>query len=141
MEPEEIAMIPNQLSSVTALLVDDEAYFRRFIGKLLLNEGVATVVEARDGDEALDLFRVTKPELVILDINMPRKNGLETLQALRVLSADVTIVMLTSVADEAIVERCVREGAMAFIRKDVTADELMRELHEMLSEQRLQHTS
>ncbi len=134
-------MTPNQLSSVTALLVDDEAYFRKFIGKLLLNEGLATVVEARDGSEALDLFRVVKPELVVLDINMPRKNGMETLQALRVLSTDVPIVMLTSVADEAIVERCVHEGATGFIRKDVTAGELMRELHEMLSEQKLQHTS
>lgn len=128
-------MTPNELSSVTALLVDDEAYFRKFISRLLLNEGIGSVVEARDGGEALDLFRVARPELVVLDINMPRKNGLDTLQSLRVLAPHVPIVMLTSVADEAVVERCAMEGATAFIRKDVPADELVRELHELLLDQ------
>jgi two-component system chemotaxis response regulator CheY len=133
-------MIPNPLSSVTALLVDDEAYFRKFIGRLLLNEGVASVIESRDGDDAIDLFRVVKPELVILDINMPRKDGVQTLRALRVLSPDVPIVMLTSVADEAVVEQCINEGASAFIRKDVGADDLVRELHETIANAKLTQT-
>lgn len=128
-------MTTNELSTVTALLVEDEPYFRKFIGRLLLNEGVGSVLEARDGSEALDLFRVARPELVVLDINMPRKNGLETLHGLRVLAPHVPIVMLTSVADEAVVERCAMEGATAFIRKDVPADELVCELHDVLAEQ------
>lgn len=131
-------MTPTQLSSVTALLVDDEAYFRKFIGRVLMNEGIGSVIEARDGAEAIALFRVAKPELVVLDINMPRRNGLETLRDLRTLSPDVPIVMLTSVADEAIVERCVEEGADAFIRKDVPADELVRELHAVLTDPTLE---
>lgn len=125
-------MTPNELSNVTALLVDDEAYFRKLVSRLLLNEGVGSVVEARDGGEALDLFRVARPELVVLDINMPRKNGFDTLRGLRVLAPHVPIVMLTSVADEGVVERCARDGATAFIRKDVPADEIVRELHELL---------
>lgn len=125
-------MISSQLSSVTALVVDDEAYFRRFLGKLLLTEGIGSVVEARDGREALDLFRIAQPELVILDINMPRQDGIETLRALRALSPEVPIVMLTSVAEEAMVERCAAEGATFFIRKDVPANELIGELRDML---------
>lgn len=131
-------MTPAQLSSATALLVDDEAYFRKFIGRLLMNEGIGSVIEARDGVEAIDLFRVANPELVILDINMPRRDGLETLRALRTLSPAVPVVMLTSVADEAIVERCAEEGATAFIRKDGPADELIRALHETLAEQNIE---
>lgn len=120
--------------AVSALLVDDEAYFRRFVGQLLFNRGIAQVIEARDGEEALSLFSVTGPTLVILDINMPRLNGIETLHALRKMAPDVPIIMLTSIADETMVERCVDEGATFFIRKDLPAQELMAELDAVLAE-------
>ncbi len=119
----------------TFLLVDDEAYFRRFVGKLLQNRRAgATVVEARDGQEAVGLFGTVRPDLVVLDINMPRMDGIETLHALRQVSGDVPIIMLTSIADEMLVEKCVEEGASYFIRKDVPAQQLAQELEDMLGE-------
>lgn len=122
-------------SALTALLVDDEAYFRRFVGQFLINrQSFSRVVEAKDGREATDLYLATKPDVVILDINMPRMDGIETLQALRRQSADVPIVMLTSIADEMMVEKCVEEGASYFIRKDVPAQQLTQELGELLTE-------
>ena len=120
--------------AVTALLVDDQAYFRRFVGQLLRGETIGTVIEACDGYEALEQFNLKQPDFVILDINMPRLDGLETLKALRRLSADVPIIMLTSVADEMVVEECVGEGATFFIRKDVPAQELTPELRRVLAE-------
>jgi two-component system chemotaxis response regulator CheY len=121
-------------SALTALVVDDETYFRRFVSELLSREGIDEVVEARDGHEAVALFNVRHPGLVVLDINMPRMDGLETLKALRRLSADVPIIMLTSIADEMVVEECVEEGASFFIRKDVPAHELAGELRKLLAE-------
>ena len=118
----------------TAMVVDDERYFRRFVGELLHAQGVAKTVEAGDGNEALQLFPVVKPNLVILDINMPRSDGLEVLRGIRGQAPDVPVVMLTSIADEAVVERCVEEGATYFIRKDVPAHDLSRELRELLRE-------
>ena len=118
-----------------ALLVDDEAYFRRFVGQVLVkNALVARVVEARDGSEGLKLFQEIHPGLILLDINMPRMNGLDTLIALRRLSATVPIIMLTSVSEEAVVEKCVEHGASFFIRKDVPAQELQVALAEALNE-------
>lgn len=117
---------------LTAMLVDDEAYFRRFVGHLLQQCGIKTVAEARDGKEAVEFFQEFQPDLVVLDINMPRVDGMETLRALRPLAGERPIIMLTSVADEMIVERCVEEGATFFIRKDVSAQELADALKEVL---------
>lgn len=118
----------------TAMLVDDEAYFRRFVGQVLKKNGVERIVEATDGAKAIELFALTRPDFVILDINMPHKDGVETLADLRKLAPDLPIIMLTSIADEMTVERCVIEGATFFIRKDVPAHILSRELSELLYE-------
>lgn len=126
--------MPVSPQPITALIVDDERYFRRFVGELLRSQGVATTVEATDGNEALELFPTVKPNLVILDINMPRTDGLEVLRGIRAQAPDVPVVMLTSVADELVVERCVDEGATYFIRKDVPAQDLSRELRELVQE-------
>ncbi len=119
---------------LTVLVIDDEAYFRKFVGRVLRNALVTSLIEARDGTEALKLFQEHKPKLVLLDINMPHMDGLATLVALRKLSTTVPIVMLTSVSEEAVVEECVKQGASYFIRKDVPAGQLTAALHAALDE-------
>ncbi|MBI2516839.1 MAG: response regulator transcription factor [Opitutae bacterium] len=121
-------------AQLTGLLIDDEAYFRRFVGGVLKQEGIGAVVEARDGREAIELFSVRRPDFVILDINMPHMDGLEVLKTMRPLAPGLPIIMLTSVADEMVVEECVGQGATFFIRKDVPANELSAELREVLAE-------
>ncbi len=120
--------------AATALLIDDEAYFRKFVGQVLKKALVARVIEARDGEEGVKLFREHSPQFVLLDINMPRMGGVETLIALRQVSAGVPIIMLTSVSEEKVVEECVGHGATFFIRKDVPAGQLAAALHEALGE-------
>lgn len=122
------------MSNRTALLIDDEAYFRRFVGEILRRNFACAVVEARDGEEAITLFEQHKPDFVLLDINMPRKDGIETLRDLRKISPNVPIVMLTSVADEIIVEQCVEHGASYFLRKDIPAHEMLSELNAVLAD-------
>lgn len=126
--------MPDTPLPFTAMVVDDERYFRRFVGELLHAHGIVKTVEACDGGEALQLFPVVKPGLVILDINMPRTDGLDVLRGIRAQAPEVPVVMLTSIADEAVVEKCVEEGATYFIRKDVPAQDLARELRELLQE-------
>lgn len=116
------------------LLVDDEAYFRRFVGGVLRLHGYQHIVEGTNGREAIDLFQGAQPRFVILDINMPHMDGQEALRGLRQLSADIPIIMLTSVADEMVVEKCIEDGASYFIRKDVPANELAEELARVLAE-------
>ena len=121
-------------SGISALLVDDELYFRRFISQVIKKLGVESMVQAADGFEAVNQFKMFKPDFVILDINMPHKDGLETLRDLRAISDEVPIFMLTSTADEYIVEQCVVDGADFFLRKDVPAHELNAQLSELVIE-------
>jgi len=121
-------------SKLTALLVDDELYFRRFISQVLRKLGLESMVQAADGFEAVNQFKLFKPDFVVMDINMPHKDGLETLRDLRKISDEVPIFMLTSTADEYIVEQCVEDGADFFLRKDVPANELNDQLCQLVLE-------
>lgn len=117
-----------------ALLIDDEAYFRKFVGQVLKKATVGTVLEARDGREGLKLFEANRPDVVVLDINMPHMDGIKTLAALRQLSETTPIIMLTSASEERVVEECVGTGATFFIRKDVPAPQLAAALQEVIDE-------
>lgn len=119
---------------IRVLLVDDERYMRVFVGKVLGGFIHCKVIEARDGQEAVDLSRTADPELILLDINMPRLDGVQALAQIRTFKPDTPIVMLTSISEEAIVEECVNKGASSFIRKDLRADLLQVELQEMLKQ-------
>lgn len=118
---------------IRALLIDDEAYVRNFIGRLLKQNPAMEIVEARDGEDGLARFEAARPDIVFLDVNMPRLNGLRTLSALRKLSARVPIVMLTSIAEESVVEECVALGATFFIRKDMPPAELPAALRDVVN--------
>jgi CheY-like chemotaxis protein len=122
----------NRAIPLRILLVDDETYMRVFVGRVLGTAINCTVVEARDGQDAIAQCGTSDPELIILDINMPRVDGVKALGEIRALKPDTPIVMLTSISEEAVVEECVAKGASYFIRKDVRADLLMTELKEML---------
>ena len=119
-------------SPLRVLLVDDEAYFRLFVGKVLSTSADCAIVEATDGQNAIDHCQANQPDLILLDINMPREDGVQALAKIRPLLAHTPIVMLTSVSEEAVGEECVSLGASYFIRKDVRADQLKTELQEML---------
>ena len=81
------------------LIVDDDAELRDLVGFALRGEGHETLAAA-DGLEALEVCRREGPDLVILDVNMPRLDGFETLRRLRAAGADVPVMMLTVRADE-----------------------------------------
>ena len=120
------------LTPLKILLVDDEAYFRLFVGKVLSTSINCAVTEKPNGQEAISYCQANNPDLIILDINMPRMDGVQALAQIRALKPVVPIVMLTSVSEEAVVEECVTLGASYFIRKDVRGDQLKAELQEML---------
>ncbi len=122
--------VPSKLLKI--LLVDDEAYFRLFVGKVLSFSINCHVVEAKNGEEAIALSSTSDPDLVLLDINMPRVDGVQALRQIRALKPNTTIIMLTSISEESVVEECVTLGASYFIRKDVRADLLKTELQAML---------
>jgi CheY-like chemotaxis protein len=114
--------------SGSILLVDDEAHIRKFISLLLRHLGVSRIMEAPNGSEALEVYKRESPDLVMLDVNMPIMDGIETLRALKALNPDCVVVMLTSLANRQTIDEAVALGAANYIRKDAPPEEIGRAL-------------
>ena len=115
-------MTANTPSKETILLADDEASIRRILETRLSMIGYQ-VVTARDGNEALDLFRRYEPDLVVLDVMMPKLDGYGVIQELRK-ESDVPIVMLTAMADVADRITGLELGADDYVVKPFSPKEL-----------------
>ena len=114
--------------SGSILLVDDEAHIRKFISLLLRHLGVERIFEAANGSIALEVYKKESPDLVMLDVNMPVMDGIETLRALKVINPDCVVVMLTSLANRQTIDDAVALGAANYIRKDAPPEEIGRAL-------------
>lgn len=115
-----------------ALIVEDEVHVRVFLRLLLKECGIETAWEAGDGAQAIALVAQHRPELVLLDINLPIMNGLEVLQTLREEHPDLPVIMLTSQSAMKSVLECVKLGALAYILKHSPKEEVRRLLQEAL---------
>lgn len=116
------------------LLADDETHIRKFIGFLLRKLGTPTVIEARDGQEAVDLFGRENPDLVLLDISMPVLDGLQALERIRQADPAALVIMLTSLTNRQTIDECIRLGATAYLRKDIPHPELLAELQKIIDD-------
>lgn len=106
------------------LIVDDHSCIR-FAARLLMEQsGYEVVGEADSGVEALRLVRETRPDLVILDIGIPRLDGLEVIGRLRGMDQPPHVLVLTGQMPAALAGRCFQAGAMGFVCKQTSLDEL-----------------
>jgi len=111
------------MSSGRILVVDDDPQIRRVLRTTLIAQGYE-VVDARSGDEALERVRSEKLDLVILDMNMPGMNGIETCRSIRS-NSDVAIVMLTVRDSEADKVEALDAGADDYVTKPFGSPELL----------------
>lgn len=116
------------------LLTDDEPHVRKFIGLVLKQIGESHILEAADGAIAVRLYTQEKPNLVLLDVNMPHLDGLQALAQIKQLDPAAIVVMLTSLANRQTVEECLRLGATDYIRKDTPRDELTARFREIIDD-------
>ncbi len=107
----------------TLLLADDEEKTRKRLAKILEDESWR-VIQAGNGQEAVDIFEREKIDVAILDIKMPQKDGLEALHAMRSISDDFEAIILTGYGDEASAIQALRDGAMNFLKKPIDLDQL-----------------
>lgn len=113
------------MTPVRVLLADDHALVRAGIRALLQNlEGVTVVAESGNGAEVLELARVHRPDVVLLDISMPGLGGLEVSAQLKDALPEVRVVMLSMHANEEYVLQALRAGAAGYMLKDSATAEL-----------------
>jgi CheY-like chemotaxis protein len=106
------------------LVVDDEAHIRKFVIQLIKTLGDPAILQAANGEEALRIYERERPVLVLLDVNMPRIDGIETLRRLKLLDPGCMVIMLTSLVNRQTVEACLHLGAVAYLRKDNPPDDM-----------------
>ena len=122
------------MGDVTAkvLIADDQGFFRTLMRDLLTDGGFSVVAEASDGAEAVAMTTAYKPDIVILDVVMPGKNGLEAALDISRLVPRPKIVMCSSLDDGPIVKEAIESGADAFIYKPVNGPEVLKTLRGLL---------
>ncbi len=106
------------------IVADDEGHCRVLMKAVLASMNCDVVGEARTGDEAIELYRKYRPNLLLLDVNMPVKTGDEVLEELLGEFPDAFVVVLTSVTDMESIEKCISMGAANYIRKDTPVAEI-----------------
>ncbi|NLE75207.1 MAG: response regulator transcription factor [Chloroflexi bacterium] len=114
------------------MLVEDHPLFREGLRRALELEGDFTVVaEVADGQEAVQLALAQQPDVMLVDINLPRLNGLQVTRSVKEKRPDAAIIILTAYHDDAQLFHALRAGAAAYYPKDVTSDELIRAIREV----------
>ena len=111
------------MSNAKILIVDDEPQIRRVLRTTLTSQAY-TVVEARSGEEALEMIRQDRPDLILLDVNLPGISGLETCREIRA-SGDIPIIMLTVRGSERDKVQALDAGADDYVTKPFGSEELM----------------
>jgi DNA-binding NarL/FixJ family response regulator len=110
---------------IRVLVVDDHAVVRQGLRMFLSPEaGFEVVGEAADGEEAVEQARALRPDIVLMDLLLPRMSGIDATAAIRAELPDTEVVVLTSVADDEAIVHAVRAGAIGYLLKEASRDEL-----------------
>ena len=119
----------NEQAPIRILLVDDHPLMRRGMRDLLaMEDDLQPVGEAGTGQEALRLVDELDPDLILLDLNMPGMDGLETLQRLREAKVDARIILFTVSDDQSHVLEALRQGADGYLLKDMDPEQLVEQV-------------
>jgi DNA-binding NarL/FixJ family response regulator len=111
--------------SARVLIADDQALVRAGFRKLLESAGIDVVGEAADGREAIDLARRLRPSIVLMDIRMPRLDGIEATRRLTADAEGIRVLILTTFGLDDYVYEALRAGASGFMLKDAPPEELL----------------
>jgi DNA-binding NarL/FixJ family response regulator len=110
---------------VRVLLADDQRLVRESLGTLLgLLPGIDLIASASDGEEALALADAHSPDVVLMDLRMPRVDGIEATRRLRERRPDVRVIALTTYADDESVLGALRAGARGYLTKDASSEDI-----------------
>jgi DNA-binding NarL/FixJ family response regulator len=111
---------------IRVLICDDDATLRFLVREMLsLSPSVQVVAEAADGIEALEQLRLHRPDVVLLDLNMPRQDGMETLPLLRGEFPTTRVVVLSGLDDALVGAKVLELGADRYVQKGVDPDTLI----------------
>ena len=111
---------------IKIVLADDHSIFRKGLKSLILeNENIEVLAEAGDGNEALEKAKKYRPKIVVMDIGMPKMDGIEATRQIRERFPDTEVVILSMHAKKAYIDRVLKAGAKGYVLKDSDEDNLI----------------
>ncbi len=111
---------------IRVLIVDDHRLVRQGVRALLGSApDIQVIGEARDGREAVEMVSDKVPDIVLMDVDMPRMSGLQATQAIRAMDLPCRIIILSMYSDETLVRQAEKNGASAYVLKSADRDELI----------------
>ena len=118
----------------TILIVDDAAFMRMMLTDILVEKGHNVVGEAKDGEEALSLYKELKPDLVTMDIVMPGAGGIESIREILKIDPEAKILVVSALGQQALVKEAIEAGAKGFVVKPFKPEKVVEEIEKILGE-------
>ncbi|WP_045877572.1 response regulator transcription factor [Pseudofrankia sp. DC12] len=129
---------PSEENPIRVLIVDDHALFRRGLEMVLAQEpDIEVVGEAADGSEAVTMAGEMAPDIVLMDVRMPRRGGIDATSAIKQAVPSAKIVMLTISDEEADLYDAIKAGAMGYLLKEISIDEVAADIRAVYNGQSL----
>ncbi len=120
------------MKATRILVVDDENVVRDGIVAILsFQPDIKVVGEANDGIKAVELVRQTKPDVILLDLKMPKQGGLEAIPKIKTISPDSKILVLTGFDESDLAYQSIKAGALGFLLKDATRAQLLQAIRDV----------
>ncbi|MDP4160886.1 MAG: response regulator [Bacillota bacterium] len=107
------------------LVADDASFMRLMICQILARKGYSDIVEAENGRQAVELFKLNKPDITLMDITMPELDGLAALEEILAIDPTAKVIMCSAIAQETMVLEALKRGAVDFVVKPFRPNELL----------------
>jgi two-component system chemotaxis response regulator CheY len=117
------------------LVADDASFMRQMIREIVESEGFEVCGEASDGVEAVDEFKRLQPDVVTMDIVMPRKSGIDAVRGIVAIDPGAVVVMCSALGQETLVTEAIQAGAKDFIVKPFKPDAVIETLKRVLEKE------
>ena len=114
------------------LVVDDSAFERKAILGILEKAGHKDIIEAEDAEQGLEVFKLEKPDLVLLDVRLPGMDGVQCLGEIKKANPDAKVIMVTIVTRQETIDEAMKNGAAGYITKPITKEKLVPKVKEVL---------
>ena len=116
------------------LIVDDAAFMRMMIKDILTKNGYEVAGEAENGVVAVSKYAELKPDLVLMDITMPEKDGIQALKDIKAADAGAKVIMCSAMGQQAMVIEAIQNGARDFIVKPFAADRILEAVRKVIGQ-------
>lgn len=121
-------------SLIRVLIADDHSVVRNGLAGILNAQAdMKVVAQAADGETAVQLFRQHRPDVSLLDLSMPKLDGVQTLEAIRAVDAEAKVLVLTTYDTDDDIERVLKAGAKAYLLKDVESADLVQSIRDVMA--------